>query len=162
MLVTALLVPEEERPWGHRLKRVVVEEAAAVVSTSVTRGLKEATDRTRPDGSDRLSFPSGHASRAFAYNGATQRNLKLLALRGPASTGLRIGLGSLAAGTAWARVEAQVHYPSDVLFGAALGNFVSLLLHDAFLDRPEASVAPPVVAVELDHERKALAVTWRW
>ncbi|MBD3343874.1 MAG: hypothetical protein GF401_02280 [Chitinivibrionales bacterium] len=26
-------------------------------------------------------------------------------------------------GTGWARVEAQKHYPTDVLVGAALGNF---------------------------------------
>ena len=39
----------------------------------------------------------------------------------------------LAAGTAWARVEGGVHYPSDNLFGAALGNFVATFVHDAFL-----------------------------
>jgi hypothetical protein len=35
--------------------------------------------------------------------------------------------------TAWARIEAGAHYPTDVLAGAALGNFVSLFVHDAFL-----------------------------
>ena len=39
----------------------------------------------------------------------------------------------IAAGTAWARVEGCKHYPSDVLFGAALGNFVAIFVHDAFL-----------------------------
>lgn len=29
--------------------------------------------------------------------------------------------------------EGGKHYPSDVLFGAALGNFVAIFVHDAFL-----------------------------
>jgi hypothetical protein len=42
-------------------------------------------------------------------------------------------LTSLAAGAAWARVEAREHYPTDVLMGMALGNFTAVLIHDAFL-----------------------------
>jgi membrane-associated phospholipid phosphatase len=53
---------------------------------------------------------------------------------------------TLAAGTAWARVEAQKHFPSDILAGAALGNFVASFVHDAFLGLP-------------DDRRLALAVT---
>ena len=30
-------------------------------------------------------------------------------------------------------MEAQEHYPTDVLMGAALGNFIAILVHDAFL-----------------------------
>jgi len=45
----------------------------------------------------------------------------------------------MASGTAWARVEAGVHYPSDVLAGAALGNFLTAFIHDAFLNLPEES-----------------------
>jgi membrane-associated phospholipid phosphatase len=43
----------------------------------------------------------------------------------------------LASGVAWARVEARVHYPSDVLFGAALGHFLAAFIHDAFLNLPD-------------------------
>ena len=32
--------------------------------------------------------------------------------------------------TAWARVEAGAHYPSQVLAGAAFGTFLSSVLHD--------------------------------
>ena len=46
------------------------------------------------------------------------------------------GFFTLSAGTAWARVEGGVHYPSDVLAGAALGNFTAVLLHDLFLGPP--------------------------
>lgn len=37
---------------------------------------------------------------------------------------MEIGFGMITAGTAWARVEGGVHYPSDVLAGMALGHFV--------------------------------------
>ncbi len=43
----------------------------------------------------------------------------------------------LASGVAWARVEGQKHYPSDVLAGAALGHFLTAFIHDAFLNLPE-------------------------
>ena len=39
----------------------------------------------------------------------------------------------IAAGTAWARIEAGEHYPSDVLVGYALGHFFSAFIQDAFL-----------------------------
>jgi hypothetical protein len=39
-------------------------------------------------------------------------------------------------GVAWARVEAGAHFPSDVLAGAALGNFLSAVVHDSFMNLP--------------------------
>jgi hypothetical protein len=47
----------------------------------------------------------------------------------------QLALTALAAGTAWARIEAGQHYPTDVLAGAALGNFIAILIHDAFLSQ---------------------------
>ena len=49
------------------------------------------------------------------------------------------GLGAgLAVGTAYARVEAKEHFPSDVLVGAALGHFIGVFANEAFLgiDQP--------------------------
>jgi hypothetical protein len=34
-------------------------------------------------------------------------------------------------------VEAGAHYPSDVLAGAAIGNFLSATVHDSFLNLPK-------------------------
>jgi membrane-associated phospholipid phosphatase len=60
-------------------------------------------------------------------------NINTLTLQEPVQTGLRSGLTGLATGTAWARVEGGVHFPSEVLAGAVLGNFMGCLIHHAFL-----------------------------
>ena len=133
MIATALSVHADEHPWRLRVKTLLVEEVGAITSTSLTSLLKNATDRERPDGSDRESFPSGHTSRAFAYAAASRRNLEATTLSRGWQIGLIAGFETLAIGTGWARIEAQKHYPSDVLAGAALGNCVALFIHDAFL-----------------------------
>lgn len=134
MIATALFVPPGGEPrWRHRFKTLLVEQGGFVVTTSLTGALKSVTGRERPDMSDDLSFPSGHASQAFAYEASASYNLRAGTLPPPVRTGLDVLLKSLAAGTAWARVEGGVHYPSDVLAGAALGNFVSRLVCEAFL-----------------------------
>jgi membrane-associated phospholipid phosphatase len=130
MLASAVAVPE---PWLSTAKRVLVEEAAAVATTSVTAVIKDAANRVRPDGSDNESFPSGHSSRVFAYYGMGSMNIDTLHLEAPVKTGLHIGLAGLATATAWARVEAGKHFPSDVLVGAALGNFIGRFLQAAFV-----------------------------
>jgi undecaprenyl-diphosphatase len=64
------------------------------------------------------SFPSGHASVAFAC--AT-----VLAWASPP---LRIAAFVLAAAIAWSRVYVGVHWPLDVLGGAILGVLVAIAL----------------------------------
>ncbi|RMG43762.1 MAG: phosphatase PAP2 family protein [Acidobacteria bacterium] len=139
MDAAALAVPGSWRVKGGRL---LLDHAAAVTATSLTAGLKRATRRRRPDGSDRESFPSGHASRAFAYAAAGRVDLEESALPPGWRCALGAGLTALAAGTAWARVEAGVHFPTDVLAGAALGNFTARVMHERFAGRGrEVSVA---------------------
>jgi hypothetical protein len=107
---------------------------AAIVSTfGVTKGLKNAVHRTRPDASDNLSFPSGHASQTAVLAMLASRNLASLSLPEEGRLALRIGLTALTVGTAWGRVEAHKHFPSDVLFGMALGHFLGAFINDAFL-----------------------------
>ena len=98
-----------------------------------TNEIKDFTERERPNNANDKSFPSGHVSRAFAAAALTSKNLQSLPISTPTETGIRIGLYSFATATAWARVEANVHYATDVLAGAALGNFLSRFIHDAFL-----------------------------
>jgi membrane-associated phospholipid phosphatase len=130
MLATAVAVPGS---WRSTLERVLVEEGAFLMTVGTTQALKGFSDRERPDGPDRDSFPSGHSSRAFAQAAMGSMNVDASSLRPPVQKGLHLGLTGLALGTAWARVEAGVHFPSDVLAGA-LGNFIGRLIQGALLD----------------------------
>jgi len=154
MMATALAPSGEEYTWEWRFQRLGVEEAGALINSNFTDILKEATERKRPDASNYASFPSSHSSRAFNYATFASRNLDTMDLGDAARRGFRIGFFTLAAGTAWARVEGEKHYPSDVLAGAALGHFMGLLLHDAFLGRNEGAA----VDVQLRRDGASLAV----
>jgi membrane-associated phospholipid phosphatase len=95
------------------------------VATIAVQALKLTAGRTRPRddrdaGADdfspfsgNASFPSGHATAAFAF--ATTLGD---AIDRPWA---RVGLFALAGGTAWARVAQEAHWVSDVVAGAAVG-----------------------------------------
>jgi hypothetical protein len=158
MVSTAIAAPRGERPWDSKLGRLAVDHMG-LLATQVSTGLiKEVSGRERPNGSNDQSFPSGHSSRSFSNVALAWRNLDAIPMSGGARTGLKAGFEALAAGTAWARVEAGAHYLSDVLVGAALGNFVALLVHDAFL--PPAVGRRPEVEVSLLPD--GAMVTLRW
>lgn len=128
MIATALAVDDSAGGWRAKAERLLVEGAGALGSGTATWILKGATHRERPDSSNARSFPSGHTSSAFASRVASLENLDDMALPRALDLGLRATVTGLAAATGWARVEAGVHYPSDVLAGAALGNFVERLV----------------------------------
>lgn len=112
------------------------------VTAGITSGLKALSSRERPNGLDDESFPSGHASTAAVFDTLTVRNLQYIDLRPGTRTALEVGAGAITAGTAWARVEAGAHYPSDVLVGVALGNFMGAFFTQAFLGLgPDARIA---------------------
>jgi len=60
---------------------------------------------------------------------------------------MEIGFGVIAAGTAWARVEGGVHYPSDVLAGMALGHFVAAFINDAFMGLNDSATGSVALAL---------------
>ena len=98
---------------GGRFRAFTYDAAQVlVVNTVYTSALKTITSRTRPDGSDNLSFPSGHTSTAVAF--ATVAN---------AHYGWKVGVPSyLAAGAiGMSRVTKDKHHLSDVIAGAAIG-----------------------------------------
>ena len=135
-VTTGLAAPSGKsgQDWlESKVKGFAMEGAAGAVTLGTVDVLKNTTDRRRPDGSDYQSFPSGHAAGSAFFTTVASRNIDALSLSPGASTASHVGLATLTLATAWARVEADKHYPSDVLAGMAIGHFFGAFLTDAFL-----------------------------
>jgi len=117
------------RQGRHAAFRGVV--AIGITSFVVNVPMKLAGRRRRPDRDrhqvpvDRhvpmpssTSFPSGHSASAAAFAAAVGR----------CSPPLRVPLGIAAAVVGFSRVYTGVHYPGDVLAGAAVGAIVGSLV----------------------------------
>ncbi len=140
VFITGLATPsgEDSRTWIHsKLKGFAVEGAAELATVGATYGLKDATSRTRPSGANTKSFPSADSASAFSSVALSNRNLDSIKLPQEVKIPLKVANIVLGTSVAWARVEAKAHYPSDVLAGAGLGNFLSITVHDAFLNVPK-------------------------
>jgi hypothetical protein len=85
---------------------------AQILGQAYVQAIKFTAQRERPDGSDNLSFPSGHSASAFATATVLQRHY-----------GWKVGVPAtvVAAYVATARVHDNKHYLSDVIFGGAMG-----------------------------------------
>jgi membrane-associated phospholipid phosphatase len=83
----------------------------------VVQALKFVTDRRRPNLSNDQSFPSGHASSAFALAAvmASEYHDKPLIV---------VGSYGFATAVSFARVGGLNHFPSDVLVGAVIGELI--------------------------------------
>ena len=84
--------------------------SVAAMSAAVN-GIKYSVKRMRPDNSTRNSFPSGHTAASFAAAGAMYfskyKHWK--------------AFGVIALAIAFSRLYLYVHFPTDVIGGAALG-----------------------------------------
>ena len=143
-LASVLATPSGSDPkeWLlDKLRGAAVGAAAIGVTDGESAWLKSATARERPNGEDRRSMPSSHASRSAVLTELAERNLESLDLSHTTRRVLDLGLDALTYGTAWARVEAGFHFPSDTLVGVSLGNFNGAFFNDAFLGLPRGGPA---------------------
>lgn len=103
---------ESRSSWG----RMLVSDAISVGAMAVTvNGLKYTVKRSRPDGSRRNSFPSGHTATAFMT--ATMLHKEY----GWRSPWFSIGGYTAAAVTGVSRLLNKKHWMTDVVAGAAIG-----------------------------------------
>jgi membrane-associated phospholipid phosphatase len=85
---------------------------AQILSESLVEPIKFIVGRERPNGSNHQSFPSGHSAATFAAATIIERHLGWK----------KAALGyAIAAYVASSRLHDNVHYLSDVTFGAAVG-----------------------------------------
>ncbi len=152
LLPTAGLIGGHLFGSGETVRTSTTLLEALTVDGLVNQALKASTHRLRPDRTDYLSFPSGHASATFAV--AT-----VLASR----YGWWVGVPAYAAATAIAasRIEADRHFFSDVVFGATLGTVVGLSALEVRDDEAAAGRRWTVAPVPLPHGF-GLAVTTAW
>ncbi|MEB3371424.1 bifunctional phosphatase PAP2/diacylglycerol kinase family protein [Saccharopolyspora mangrovi] len=139
-----------------RLRRAALRGTSAIAFTSaVTNGIgKPLLPRRRPAANllparrrlsappSSSSFPSGHAASAAAFTAAASMEAPELGL----------ALLPLAGAVAYSRVHTGVHWPTDVLFGAAIGTAVAVATSRWWPVRPSTpGIARPstrTVAVE--------------
>jgi len=136
-LVGAMFVAGRFAPQGRFRSATYDFAQAMIVNGAYTSILKYSVQRTRPDESNSLSFPSGHTSTAFSL--ATVANQHY---------GWKVGVPAylLASGIGLSRIEKDKHYLSDVLAGATLGVIVGRTVARLDGERPskkrQISVGP--------------------
>jgi hypothetical protein len=148
-IATALSTPsgDDKSDWASaKLKGLLVETSAVMLPGAVTSVLKDTTERTRPNEESDRSFPSAHATAAFSFSTLTSRNVDAMNVTPVTKKVVKYSANTVAGLTAWARVEAEKHYPTDVLVGAAIGHFLSAVVHDSFMGEDE----PVQIGLQLD------------
>lgn len=136
-MVGVLFVAGRFAPQGRFRSMTYDFAQAMVVNGAYTGLLKYTVKRERPDGSDSLSFPSGHTSTAFS-----------LATIASHHYGWKLGVPAyaLASCIGLTRIEQDRHHLSDVIAGATLGlvvgRTVSRLDSQAPAKKRLVSVAP--------------------
>ncbi len=158
MVATAIFAPVNGAYRDSPGDRVAANALAFVSAEKSVEELKGVVGRERPDGSNDKSFPSGHTVKAVTSAALIRRNLATSFQSSRLRAGFNAGMIGVGALTGWARIEADKHYPSDVLTSAALGNFFTEFFYRALVQDEEA---PPVqVAIGADGLRLDFAMTF--
>jgi membrane-associated phospholipid phosphatase len=118
---------------GDRFRATTYDlSQAIIVNQAWTQALKVAVRRERPDGSNRVSFPSGHSSNAYCAAAVITRHYPRLAVPGYA----------VATYISVSRMAANKHHFSDIVAGAGFGYGVGRLVTRRNSRAPDAPAAP--------------------
>ena len=98
-----------------RLNTLLVIGKAEAIMLASTFAVKYVSHEERPDGSDNLSFPSGHTAQAFLAASIVHTEFR------DKSPWYGIGAYTLATGVAALRMINTKHWQSDVVAGAGFG-----------------------------------------
>lgn len=112
-------------PSFNKLESLAPALGAHLINFGFTQASKENINRERPDKDGSESFPSGHTSYAVVSAIQASNLIDQLDISRTGKRNFRIANYSVAGLAAWARVEANRHYPSDILTSIALGNFAT-------------------------------------
>jgi membrane-associated phospholipid phosphatase len=135
-IAAILLAPSGRfgKTWlEDKAKGYLVNLAAATTAIESNTLISHEVSRERPNRANDHSFPSNHTTASAVYTRLAMLNLEQTRMSPGLRDALDAGLHGLTFATAWARVEGGWHYPSDTLFGMALGNFSAEFFTRAFM-----------------------------
>jgi hypothetical protein len=95
--------------------RTIIYGISSLIMGATVNSVKNLTKETRPDGSDNLSFPSGHVSTAFVSAEFLWQEYK------DVSPFYGIAGYAAATATAYLRISNNKHWMGDVVAGAGVG-----------------------------------------
>lgn len=103
------------------ISRSILMLKTTLYAGGTTTILKRIVNQRRPDKGDRLSFPSGHTTTAFAFASVVGMEHEWY---------WGVGAYSIASIVAMSRIHDNAHYLHDVVFGATLGIFYGVALYN--------------------------------
>ncbi len=128
--------------FSNKLNGALTQAAIINASIATTNGLKSVIRRSGPgeemQADNYQGFPSNHSVPPFTQAALVRRNLHYTPVNSFARYSLVSASYALASASAYGRVEAGLHFLSDQLAGAALGNFLGLLMYDTFFEENKA------------------------
>ena len=128
---TAVFVSDKD--MTKKVKRIAVEASALAIGRGYVTFTNIHIDKTSPGGGNEDAFGSNHAVTPFAAAALTRRNVHQMNIPLWAKYSI-CGINYLTAtASTYQRIESQLHSFSDQMYSAAVGNFIALFIHDAFM-----------------------------
>ena len=129
---TAVLVPDDD--MTTKAKRVLVEASALAIGRGYVTLTNSYIDKTSPSGTNEDAFGSNHAVAPFLSAALTRRNVDQMEIPLWAKYSINTVSYAAASGSAYQRIESGLHSFSDQMYSAAIGNFIAIFIHDAFME----------------------------